>query len=207
MSLTLPNLLSATRIGLIPLFIIAVLEGQPAKAVVVFMVAGITDLLDGFIARFYNQQSVLGAYLDPAADKLLMTAAYILLAIPGLYPGYAIPVWITVLVITRDVAIVVVVLAVHLTLGTRRFAPSRLSKWNTAFQLVAIFAVLLSGLWNRLEPLAMVLIMIVAALTLASGLEYSYRFIYRAHELPRAPRAATGDDTAAALAARRRETP
>lgn len=183
MSLTLPNLLSALRVGLMPLFIIQVIDGQAWKALAVFGLAGVTDLLDGFIARFYHQQSVLGAYLDPAADKLLLTSAFIMLAIPGLLPGQPIPVWITVLVIARDVLIVVVALVIYLTLGYSRFRPSRMSKWNTACQLIAVFLVLLSALDPRLSPLALAALYSVAALTTASGLDYGYRFIYRADEV------------------------
>ena len=75
MKLTLPNLLSILRMGLIPVFVIAVLDGRPGRALLVFAVAGVTDALDGFIARFWKQQSALGAYLDPAADKLLLVAS------------------------------------------------------------------------------------------------------------------------------------
>ena len=179
MTLTWPNLLSALRIGLIPLFIISVIDGQAIRALVIFALAGITDLLDGFIARFLHQQSPLGAYLDPMADKLLLVSAYVMLAIPGLFPGLNIPIWVTVLVITRDVIIVGVALIVHLTYGISKFPPSWISKWNTAFQIIAVFAVLLTGVVSRLEMLAFMILMTVVVLTIASGLEYGYRFIYR----------------------------
>ena len=180
--MTWPNLLSALRVALIPLFIIAVIHGDAGKALLIFSLAAITDLFDGFIARFYQQQSVLGAYLDPMADKLLLTSAYIMLAIPGLHPGLIIPVWVTVLVITRDVIIVVVALIVYLQLGISDFKPSWISKWNTAFQLIAVFLVLLSGLFPILEMTALITVFIVVALTISSGLEYAYRFIYKAPE-------------------------
>lgn len=182
--------------ALIPLFIISVIDGQAGKSLLIFTLAGITDLLDGFIARIYRQQSVLGAYLDPMADKLLLTSAYIMLTIPNLHPGQVIPIWITVLVITRDVIIVVVALIVHLALGISKFPPSWISKWNTAIQLIAIFLVLLSGLSRAFEYPALISLFIVAGFTVASGLEYAYRFIYKAPELAataRRPRSQGGE--------------
>lgn len=183
MNLTWPNLLSALRVALIPLFIIALIDGRPGRALILFGLASLTDLLDGFIARFYHQQSVLGAYLDPMADKLLLTSAYIMLAVPNLVPGVGIPIWLTVLVIARDVIIVVVALIIYLALGITKFPPSRISKWNTAFQLIAVFLVLLSGLSTLFELPARTTLYIVALLTVTSGLEYAYRFIYRAQDL------------------------
>ena len=90
MTFTIPNLLSLLRMGLVPLFIIAVTDGEPRRALVVFVVAGVTDALDGFIARFYHQQTLLGSYLDPVADKMLLTSAYVVLAIPYLLSWVAI---------------------------------------------------------------------------------------------------------------------
>ncbi|HEV7518959.1 MAG TPA: CDP-alcohol phosphatidyltransferase family protein, partial [Thermoanaerobaculia bacterium] len=95
MTFTIPNLLSILRMGLVPFFIISVLGGEPRRALLIFVAAGITDALDGAIARLYGQQSLLGAYLDPIADKLLLTSAYIILSIPGLHHGTPIPVWVT----------------------------------------------------------------------------------------------------------------
>jgi cardiolipin synthase len=172
---TIPNLLSLLRMGLVPLFIIAVLDGESRKALLIFTVAGITDALDGFIARFWNQQSLLGAYLDPIADKIMMTAAYIALAIPSLNHGVQIPAWVTVLVIARDLLIVVMVLILYLAGGVRKFRPTLLSKATTLFQVVAVVAVLLSSLMSSLEPVASTLIYIVGVLTVVSGLDYIYR--------------------------------
>lgn len=181
--MTWPNLLSALRLAILPLFVIAVIERQPLPALVLFLLAGLTDLLDGLAARFLDQESALGAYLDPMADKLLLTAAFVMLSIPGLYPGWEIPIWITVLVIARDVLIVVGALIVYLAFTITKFPPSRLSKWNTAFQLCAVVAVLVTGLDRRFDPLAEGLVAVMVALTVASGLEYGYRFVYRADDL------------------------
>ncbi|MGE0639187.1 MAG: CDP-alcohol phosphatidyltransferase family protein [Thermoanaerobaculia bacterium] len=173
--LTVPNLLSIFRMGLIPLFVVSVLEGRTGRAVACFAVAGITDALDGFIARFWKQQSALGAYLDPLADKLLLVTAYVVLAIPHLREGLVIPAWITALVITRDVVIVLVALLLHLAASVSRFPPSPLSKVNTAVQLIAVIVVLLSDRGPQVEAVASILVLLVAALTVGSGIEYIVR--------------------------------
>ncbi len=177
MSFTIPNLLSLLRMALVVPFIIALLNGQVKRALLVVVVAGISDVLDGFIARFFHQQSLLGTYLDPLADKLLVTAAYVILALPGLrHAGaFQIPSWVTVVVIARDVLLVVVALVLYLAAGVRRFPPSVLSKITTVFQIGAVVVVLLTGLWPELDTAALVLMYAVALLTLASGLNYVWR--------------------------------
>lgn len=174
--MTIPNLLSLLRMGLVPLFIIQVLDGEALRALMIFLVAGVTDALDGFIARFWNQQSLLGTYLDPVADKLLLVSAYVLLSIPGLNHGAQIPVWVTVLVIARDVLMVIVALVLYLAVGFRRFPPTVLGKINTVLQVAAIFLVLASGSWRRLDTVAEASIYLVALFTLASGLDYVFRY-------------------------------
>ncbi len=182
--MTWPNLLSVLRIALVPLFVLAIIEGHPGWAFAVFGLAGVTDLLDGYIARRHQQQSVLGAYLDPAADKLLITAAFILMSWPGVHLGLQIPIWVTVLVISRDVIIVTVALIVRLTVGLKRFPPTVISKWNTGFQVAAVLAYLSTGLTREVDFLARAVLAVMVVLTAASSIEYAYRFIYRADELP-----------------------
>jgi cardiolipin synthase len=173
--ITVPNVLSLLRMGLTPLFIISVVNGQPVAALSIFALAGVTDALDGFIARTYGQQSRLGAYLDPIADKMLLMSAYVVLAIPGLIPGSHIPPWVTVLVIARDLIIVIVALMFYLALGQRRFSPTLLSKVNTTVQVVAAVAVLASGVWRALEQPAEWAAYAVALTTVASGIDYIIR--------------------------------
>jgi cardiolipin synthase len=175
MSLTFPNLLSLLRMGLVPVFIIAVLDGEMRKALLIFAIAGVTDALDGFIARVWKQQSLLGTYLDPIADKLLLTSAYIALAIPSLNHGLLIPVWITVLVISRDVLLVIVALVMSLAAGVRSFPPTVLGKVTTVFQVAAVVLVLLTGLFPGVEPVALGVLYLMTGLTVASGLNYVYR--------------------------------
>ena len=182
MTFTIPNLLSLLRMGLIPLFVILVVNGDLRKALLVFVVAGVTDALDGFIARFWHQQSPLGAYLDPIADKLLLTTAYVVLSIPSLNHGTRIPAWITILVIARDVLMVSVALVLYLAAGVKRFPPSVLSKVNTILQVAAVVLVLVSGAFpdlRSIELAAETTLYLVAGLTVASGLHYIYLYSHR----------------------------
>lgn len=178
MIFTIPNLLTLLRMGLIPLFIITLVNGDPRKALLIFVVAGVTDALDGAIARFWKQQSLLGAYLDPIADKLLLMSAYVVLSIPGLSHTAPIPLWVTILVIARDVLIVAVALILYLAAGIRKFPPSVLSKINTVLQVVAVVLVLLAGTLPEVRSAdlaADVAVYLVAGFTVASGLDYIYR--------------------------------
>ena len=171
-AVTIPNLLSLLRMGLTPLFLVAVVNRQPALALGIFVLAGITDALDGFIARTWGQQSRLGAYLDPVADKLLLMSAYIVLAIPGVHAGAAIPIWVTLLVIARDLIIVIFALVTYLALGLTRFRPTWISKVNTTVQVVVAILVLTSAVWPWLVPLAEWSIYAVVLTTLGSAAGY-----------------------------------
>jgi cardiolipin synthase (CMP-forming) len=182
-SLTIPNLLSLLRMALVPVFIIAVRYGEPKKALLIFLFAGITDALDGFIARIAKQQSLLGTYLDPIADKLLLTSAWVVLAIPNLAQAAPVPIWVTILVISRDILIVIVALILYLALGVRKFPPSVISKMTTVVQVATVGVVLVAGIAAKdaarfaapLDALADFFIYLTAVLTLVSGLYYVYR--------------------------------
>lgn len=172
---SVPNLLSIVRMGLVPLFIIAVVDGEAVKALVVFVIAGVTDSLDGFIARFWGQQTLLGTYLDPLADKLLLTSAYVVLTIPALNPVMTIPVWVTVLVIARDVLIVLLAVVMNLAAGVRSFPPLKIGKITTTAQIVTVLVLLIGLAWRGGEgfpTLGPALIYATAALTVISGLGY-----------------------------------
>lgn len=176
MKLTIPNVLTLVRMGLVPLFIIEVLDGHVAHALLIFVVAGVTDALDGFIARFWNQRSLLGAYLDPIADKLLLVSAWVVLSIPSLATAVKIPIWVTVLVIARDFLLVTVALIFYLASDIKRFPPSLLSKVTTVLQVATVALILGSDLWPGLEPIAETLVYAVAAFTLLSSLDYVRRY-------------------------------
>src|SRR5260221_13042322 len=121
---------------LIPAFVILVVYGELGWALVVFAVAGITDALDGLIARHSGQQSTLGAWLDPMADKLLLVTTFVVLTWPGLGLANRLPVWLTVCIISRDVVIVLTVAIVNLAIGRRTFRPSVFGKIATATYIV-----------------------------------------------------------------------
>lgn len=172
MNLTIPNILSLARIGLIPLFVIAVLQGQPLKSLVIFAIAGISDAVDGFIARYFDQESALGAVLDPIADKFLLSTAYVILAIPGRHPGLQIPIWITVLVLARDITILIISMVLFLVHRIEKFKPTIVSKINTALQITAVVLVLVSGVIGGVDRLALVALYGVVGFTILSGLLY-----------------------------------
>ncbi len=173
--LTLPNLNSAFRIVLVPFFVLAVLDGRTGQSLLIFFIAGISDLLDGFTARLFHVRSRLGMLLDPAADKLLMAASYIVLTMPAVARPNAIPLGLTVLVFLRDILIVIgAVIAFRLWRQTT-FPPSLLGKLNTAFQVGTVFLVLLLNDLGRAPGWMMAIYTIAIFLTVASGADY---FIY-----------------------------
>src|SRR6185436_6982361 len=126
------NQLTLLRIMLIPAFVILVIYGYLGWALVVFAAACLTDALDGEIARRSGQKSTLGAWLDPMADKLLALSTFIVLTVPGLALANPLPIWLTVMIISRDVVIVLTVAIVNLAVGPRTFQPSIYGKIATA---------------------------------------------------------------------------
>jgi cardiolipin synthase len=139
---TVPNLISVFRILLVPVFLRAVFAHRAAEALIIFVAASLTDLLDGFIARVWHQRSKLGTVLDPAGDKLLMTASYIVLTIPALAVPNFIPLWLTLLVFARDLLIVTGALIAYRKWRQKTFMPSLLGKASTACQVATVFLVL-----------------------------------------------------------------
>lgn len=178
MYLTLPNVLTLLRILAVPVFAIAVWYGHNVEACVIFALAGLTDLLDGYIARRFNQKSELGAVLDPAADKLLMTTAFVLLAMPIEHLVIYVPAWVAILAISRDVIISLVALMSSSHFDPSKFRPTFLGKLTTGFQLAIISLTLL---FNALGPQPWYIFLVpwmyylVAALVLASGTHYFFR--------------------------------
>ncbi len=183
MVITFPNILTLLRICAVPFFAIAVWYGHTAEACVLFAAAGMTDLLDGWIARRFNQKSTLGAILDPAADKLLMTTAFILMAFPREAYVIRIPAWVAILAISRDFLISLVALVAYERLDPSKFQPSWLGKATTFLELVAISMALL---FNHLGPrtwyrfLSPWVFYAIAAMVVASGLHYFFRATHAA---------------------------
>ena len=121
------NLLTISRMVLVPIVALCMLYGHPGWALATFLVAALTDLLDGLIARWIGQQTTLGAWLDPMADKLLLLTVFVILTLPGFGLTHRLPVWLTVLVISRDVGIVLTVTVINLAVAPRTFSPSPLA--------------------------------------------------------------------------------
>jgi cardiolipin synthase len=169
---TVANALSAFRILLVPVFVGAVLGRKPFASLLVFFIAGMTDLLDGFAARAWHQRSRLGTILDPAGDKLLMAASYIVLSLPSVAVPNVIPLWLTVLVFARDLLIVGGVLYARLRFGLNTFLPSLLGKFCTGFQVGTVFWVLFFN-WRGTRPgILSWLFGTTLALTIGSGVDY-----------------------------------
>jgi cardiolipin synthase (CMP-forming) len=165
--LNLPNFFSFARIILILPFIFLLLKGSYGAAFAVGFIAALTDLFDGALARRLHQQTALGAYLDPTADKLFMTAGFIFFAAVGL-----LPLWLTVLVIGRDIIIVLGVLLLRLLSFPLEVRPTGISKVTTALQLLTIGAPLFSVAIYPLPWLTEILILATSAGTMISGLQY-----------------------------------
>lgn len=178
MILTYANQLTILRMLFVPCFVILLIYGHPRAATVLFIIAAVTDGLDGLLARKLQQKTVLGSFLDPMADKLLLTAAFIVLTIPSVPLILHIPTWLTILTISRDVIIAVSVLIIHLQTQHTQFPPSLLGKCTTAVQLMTVGVCMLA---NFEAPLAINIFPVVQystlVFTIASGLHYAYKSI------------------------------
>ena len=173
----IPNIITIFRIGIVPAVVVALVHEQFTLALLLFGIAGVSDGLDGYIAKRFNYISRLGSILDPLADKLLLISTYIALGWLDL-----LPLWLVVLVIGRDVLIVCGALSYHRLIGQYELAPSLVSKANTFFQIVLGLAVVLSASVVVMpESVLGVLIYVVAAATVLSGLDYIWTWGVRAY--------------------------
>ncbi len=168
--LNLPNALTIARIVIIPLFITAVIYKRYDYALYMFIIAALTDTLDGFIARLTNQKTALGTFLDPLADKFLLITSFIIFSINGWLPK-----WLTITVISRDVIVVIGWVLVYLIAHTSNVKPTATGKAAIAMQLALLCYVLLDINVGFLPDIQNVLIWLTAALTIISGLHYIYR--------------------------------
>lgn len=179
---TLPNFLTFTRLAALPFLIVAILDGRAAAALVIFLAAAITDIVDGYLARRFGMGSPLGAYLDPIADKLFLVSTFVVFSLRSTPSVIRIPVWLLVLTIFRDVIIVVICLVMFLALDIRRFPPSALGKATTFLEVSTVVAILLANVHQMPVVVAKVCFQLVAVFTVASGLHYSWR---ASSQLPR----------------------
>jgi len=166
----LPNTLTVARIILIPVFITAVIYKKHQHAFFLFVLAAITDLLDGYIARVTDQKTALGTFLDPLADKLLLTSSFILFSFQAW-----IPLWLTITVISRDIIVVIGWLLLYMITHEVRIEPVLLGKTAIAFQLVTLALVLFSVNMPTITIPKEFLFVVTAALTGLSGLQYVYK--------------------------------
>jgi len=169
--LNIPNILTILRIILIPVFVSALIYRRYPLSMFVFIAAGVTDLLDGMIARVRNEQTELGKFLDPLADKFLLVTSFILFAIYGL-----VPTWMTITVLSRDIIIVIGWLLISLITHKTRIEPTQLGKLANASQMVLLAYTLIELNLRELPlPDPAILVYITASITIASGLHYIYR--------------------------------
>ena len=173
--LTVANQLTILRIVLIPAFVLLVVYGHLGAALLAFMVAGLTDALDGLIARAAHQRTSLGAWLDPMADKLLLVSTFIVLTLPQIPLANHLPLWLTVIAISRDVVIVSVVAIVNLAIGPRTFKPSIWGKLTTATFIITTIAVMYFNYLHEQSLIVQVLIWLSLTFTLISAADYFVR--------------------------------
>jgi len=170
--LTIANQLTLLRMFLIPAFIVLVVDGELGWALAVFAAAGVTDGLDGIIARRSGQKTTLGAWLDPMADKLMLTSAFVVLTLPNLGLANKLPIWLTALIISRDVGIVVTVAIINMAVGRRTFQPSIYGKLATVIYIVTVSAAMLFNYLGYHSPVVDVCIYASFVITLVSGFHY-----------------------------------
>jgi cardiolipin synthase (CMP-forming) len=168
---SVPNLLTILRICLAPFLVAAILQDRFELGFALFVVAGLTDTLDGILARVLEQRTAVGQYLDPIADKLLLSTLFLVLLYKGL-----IPTTVTVLVLGRDVGILLVATILYAVVGHREFGPSIFGKANTLAQVTAVAVVLLHQLTTAkwVVILRFVALDATVGLTIASGLHYAW---------------------------------
>jgi cardiolipin synthase (CMP-forming) len=167
---TVPNQLTFLRLGFLPFFIISIHYRRYDIALAVLILAALTDGLDGLLARSLNQKTALGAYLDPIADKLLLSSSVVVLAL-----NRKISWWLATLVLSRDILLLTSAAVILVVVGYRPFPPSVFGKLTTTLQILLVFAVVLLAVteWPWLQFVRMILGYLVAGFTVFSGFHYS----------------------------------
>jgi cardiolipin synthase (CMP-forming) len=175
-----PNLLTLMRLFIIPFLVIAILDGNYRLSFALFILAGISDALDGLLARWLSQKTTLGQYLDPIADKLLLSTLFVVLTHVGMIPQY-----VTVLVFSRDVGILLISTLLFVTNALRNFRPSLFGKLNTLMQILALIAVLCEKIFvsAHLATLRDLLVRTIAVLAPLSAAQYAW-IVFRRMNAP-----------------------
>jgi cardiolipin synthase (CMP-forming) len=167
-----PNLLTLSRILLVPVFARMMIAGRPRAAFLVFLLAGLTDVLDGLAARLWHQKSRLGLWLDPVADKLLLTSAFVLLGLVRVSRPNAIPFAVVAIVIGRDVMIAIGAMVLFWLKGQKAFFPTLLGKVSTVAQVLTVLAVLVSNVSGKTPSILSWIYDVTLVATVASGVQY-----------------------------------
>lgn len=172
--LTLPNIISSLRLIAIPLVLLCMWERDLTWALLLFITAAVSDFLDGLLARLLKQKTLFGMYLDPIADKLLLSSSFLILAMTGEVPWL-----VTNLVLARDLAIVAAVVVLRLTTDLRRFPPTFLGKVNTSVQLAVVFAILLDEVYGQpwIRMTRRILLVATPVLVVANSFQYALRTV------------------------------
>lgn len=168
--MNIPNALTILRIFLIPVFINLMVYGYHGWALVVFLGAGLTDALDGMLARISNQRTLLGSYLDPIADKMLLSSSFVTLAI-----FEWVPIWAAVVVVSRDLILIMGALILHLTQNIQKVSPTIWGKSTTLTQILYIGSILFFLVFDFKPDPILPLLVVTMGLTLVSGLHYIYQ--------------------------------
>jgi len=178
-----PNLLTLMRLFIIPFLVIEILDGHYRISFALFILAGISDALDGLLARWLKQKTTLGQYLDPIADKLLLSTLFVVLTHVGMIPQY-----VTVLVFSRDVGILLISTLLYVTGALRDFRPSLFGKLNTLVQIVSLIVVLCQKIFvsAQLATLRDVLVRAIAVMAPLSAAQYAW-IVFRRMNTPAEP--------------------
>ena len=178
---TTANQLTILRIVFVPVFIILLVYHELGWALATFVLAGLTDVLDGIIARRFGQKTSIGAVLDPIADKLLMVSSILILSLPQMEFHNTIPRWLMIVIIFRDVFILLVSLIVVLMVGWRVFTPSPYGKISTFMQVITVLAVLYTNWQGLIVPELNILFYMTGLMTAFSGIHYLVRGLRQWH--------------------------
>src|ERR1022692_1711493 len=179
-----PNLLTLLRLFIIPFLVIAILDGHYRQAFALFILAGFSDGFDGLLARWLSQRTTLGQYLDPIADKLLLSTLFLVLTHMNLVPRY-----VTVLVFSRDFGILLISTLLFATGTLRDFRPSLLGKLNTLVQILGLTFVLIDQVWPAVDHLLLRrdLLRAIALLAPLSAAQYAWIVLQRVNAPPPQP--------------------
>ncbi len=172
--LTLPNFLTLLRMAIVPFFVLAVFAHEFRLAVWIFVISGFTDVLDGWIARTFDLRSRIGALLDPLADKVLLTAAYISLAVPH-GQAVVIPLWLAILTLFRDFVIMLMAFVFYMFEGIKSFPPTWAGKLTTVMHVVTVSLVLLANVVAIPDVVLRTCFYASFVMVIASGFSYIYR--------------------------------